>query len=79
MNAPRGRLNEAKSKLQFCVNEPTTWRGVVFARLVSSARGIPCAWSLLDWELSFIWSALEVVSSGCGPLLNSVSSGCGAL
>ena len=28
---------------------------------------------------SFTWSALEVVSSGCGPLLNSVSSGCGPL
>ena len=29
--------------------------------------------------ISLIWSALEVVSSGCGPLLNSVSSGCGPL
>ena len=26
VNAPRGRLNDAKSKFQFCVNEPATWR-----------------------------------------------------
>ena len=49
------------------------------AALVSFARGIPCVWSLLDGDLSLIWSALEVVSPGCGPLLNSVSSWCGAL